>query len=69
MNNHQIIKVIQECAGYLNLEVSSDVVQSLERNFREYDNLDLIEFIRDTVESGNDCGIIFLRSTSKNPFF
>ncbi len=69
MNNHQIIKVIQECAGYLNLEVSSDVVQSLERNFREYDNLDLIEFIRDTVESGNDCGIIFLEKHLKESLF
>ena len=44
MNNHQIIKVIQECAGYLNLEVSSDVVQSLEQFVTEYDEHDFSDF-------------------------
>ncbi|MEQ9305083.1 MAG: ABC transporter ATP-binding protein, partial [Marinoscillum sp.] len=58
MNNKQIIRTIQECADLLKLKLDSRVASDLERYERNYDNTELVEFIRDLVESGTDAGVI-----------
>lgn len=60
MNNRQIIRIIQECAELLQLELESNVMASLERYDRQYEKTELVEYIRDLVESGIESGMIML---------
>ena len=58
MDNHQIFKVIQECADILNVKIGSESFQ--DDLIREYDNAELVEFVRDMVESSSNSGMIML---------
>ena len=58
MDNHQIFKVIQECADLLNVKIGSESFQ--DDLIREYDNVELVEFVRDMVESSSNSGMIML---------
>ncbi len=60
MNNHQILRTIQQCSHLLNLDPDSSTLTGTDSLEREYENEDLIEFIRDLVESGSDSGMIML---------
>ena len=60
MNNHQILRTIQECSHLLNIDPDSSTLTGTDSLDREYDNEELVEFIRDLVESGSDSGMILL---------
>ncbi len=60
MNNKQIIRTIQESAEILSLDLDSEVFIGNQDFIREYDNAELVEFIRDLVESSSNAGIIML---------
>ena len=60
MNNHQILRTIQECSHLLNIDPDSSTLTGTDYLDREYDNEELVEFIRDLVESGSDSGMILL---------
>lgn len=60
MNNHQILRTIQECSHLLNLDPDSSTLTGTDSLDRHYDNEELVEFIRDLVESGSDSGMIML---------
>ncbi len=60
MNNRQIKDTLHECADLLRIELSSEVLSSLDAVDRTYENEEIFEFIRDLVESANDAGMIML---------
>ncbi|MAE87044.1 MAG: xenobiotic-transporting ATPase [Flammeovirgaceae bacterium] len=60
MNNHQILRTIQECSHLLGLDPDSSTLTGTDSLDREYENEELVEFIRDLVESGSDSGMIML---------
>ncbi len=60
MNNNQIIKIIQECATLLKVDLDSESYTGENDFLREYDNQELTEFIRDLVESSSNSGMIML---------
>ena len=60
MNNHQILRTIQECSHLLHLDPDSSTLTGTDALDREYENEELVEFIRDLVESGSDSGMILL---------
>lgn len=69
MNNHQIIRTIQESADLLKLELDSEAISSLEKFDRNYENVELNEFIRDLVEAGTDAGLIILEKHRRSELF
>ncbi|MEQ9218638.1 MAG: ABC transporter ATP-binding protein [Cyclobacteriaceae bacterium] len=60
MNNKQIIRIIQECSDLLNIELGSESFGGNEEFTREYDNVELVEFIRDLAESSSNSGMLML---------
>lgn len=60
MNNHQILRTIQESSHLLHLDPDSSTLIGTDSLDRFYDNEELVEFIRDLVESGSDSGMIML---------
>ncbi len=60
MNNKQIIRIIQECSDILHLELGSESFGGNEEFTREYDNVELVEFIRDLAESSSNSGMLML---------
>ncbi|MFY0600300.1 MAG: ATP-binding cassette domain-containing protein [Cyclobacteriaceae bacterium] len=60
MNNQQIIRTLQESANFIDVDLVSETFAELDRFHRDYSNEELIEFIRDLVESGNDANLILL---------
>ncbi|MFT6866610.1 MAG: ABC-type bacteriocin/lantibiotic exporter with double-glycine peptidase domain [Cyclobacteriaceae bacterium] len=60
MNNQQIIRTLQESANFIDINLASETFAELDRFNREYPNDELIEFIRDLVETGNDAKLILL---------
>ncbi|XOV91890.1 MAG: peptidase domain-containing ABC transporter [Bacteroidota bacterium] len=60
MNNKQIIKIIQECSDILEIELGSEIFGTNEDLIREYENIELVEFIRDLVETSSNSGMIML---------
>ena len=60
MNNHQIVRTIQESAELLNVNLESDTLASVDQMYRHYENDELVEFTRDLVEASSDAGMILL---------
>ena len=60
MNNKQIIRIIQECSDILNIELGSESFGGNEEFTREYENVELVEFIRDLAESSSNSGMLML---------
>ncbi len=69
MNNQQIIRTLQESANFIGVDLVSETFAELDRFHRDYPNDELIEFIRDLVESGNDAKLILLEKTLKREDF
>ncbi|WP_258103891.1 peptidase domain-containing ABC transporter [Marinoscillum sp. MHG1-6] len=69
MNNHQITRTLSKSASLLKLDLGSDVLASLDNLYREYQNEELNEFIRDLVEAGNESSMIMLEKHLKKEKF
>lgn len=69
MNNQQIIKTLHESANFIGIDLVSETFAELDRFQREYSNDELIEFIRDLVESGNDAKLILLEKNLEREDF
>ncbi|MFY0606368.1 MAG: ABC transporter ATP-binding protein [Cyclobacteriaceae bacterium] len=70
MNNRQIKDTIHECADLLSIEISSEVLSSIDSVDRLYENEEIFEFIRDLVESANEAGMIMLeKHLQKEAFY
>lgn len=70
MNNQQIIRTLQESANFIGINLSSETFAEIDRFQRDYTNDELIEFIRDLVESGNDAKLILLeKNLNREDFY
>jgi len=57
LNTDQIIRIISESSLATGIEVSSEVIRSLYRNHRTYEEQELHEFKRDLMDSAHQAGL------------
>lgn len=69
MNNHQITRTLVESGSLIGIDIASDVLASLDNLYRDYQNEELNEFIRDLVEAGNESSMIMLEKHLKEDQF
>jgi len=60
MNNQQIIRCLQECAGKLKIDLNISNLDKVDIISRIYANEEIFEFQRDLIEAGNDAGIVLI---------
>ncbi|HMP99219.1 MAG TPA: ABC transporter ATP-binding protein [Cyclobacteriaceae bacterium] len=65
MNNHQIIKIIEEASSLLNHKFNHVELDLVEINSREYSKSNFQEFKRDLLEAGTKARVVFLSYAHK----
>jgi ABC-type bacteriocin/lantibiotic exporter with double-glycine peptidase domain len=63
LNTDQIIRIIQESSLILKTDLSGDIIQSLDLNYRQYGGDELNEFKRDLTEAGHKAHLQMLDYT------